>query len=120
MATPPHLFVTRDGHILLRSSMHTTNSFGQGVLDEDFLDVLGPFDVAGDLRPDLRRPRPHLQIIPGKLSGEPHLLGSRLTSQAVAALAKRGFSVRDIGRLYPEEDAVGLAEAVDLELQLTA
>ncbi len=114
------LVVDRNGRIFLNSATSTLDSYGQGILDGDLFDVLGPFDSDGFRGPDLRRPRPHLRIVPGKLSGEPHLLNSRLTTQAVSALANRGFTMTDISRLYPDEDATGLAEAVDLELQLAA
>ncbi len=114
------LIVTRDGKLHVRAATYTMTSFGQGLLDGDQLDVLGPFDTESRQGPDLRRPRPHLRIIPGKLSGEPHLVSSRLTTQAVASLASRGFTVADISRLYPDESPEGLAEAVDLELQLAA
>ena len=35
------------------------------------LDLLGPFDLGRQRGPDLLRPRPHLRIIPGKVSGDP-------------------------------------------------
>ena len=87
----------------------------------DVLDVLGPFDIEkGTWGPDLRQPMPHLRIVPGKVSGEPHLAHSRLTTQSVATLADRGFSLDDIKRLYPDESPDGLSEAIELERRLAA
>ena len=56
--------------------------------------------------------------MPGKCAGEPHLAGSRLTTLTVSALAERGFGIEDIARLYPDEDVVSLAEAIELEHSL--
>ena len=50
----------------------------------------------------------------------PHIAHSRLTSQTVAALANRGFTMVDIRRLYPSENPDGLHEAVELEHRLAA
>jgi uncharacterized protein (DUF433 family) len=113
------LVVTRQGEIIVVAGDAMSTSRGQGVFPES-LDILGPFDVDGDWGPDLRRPMPHLRIVPGKVSGEPHLVHSRLTTQAVAALAGRGFTTADIRRLYPSEDPEGLSEAVELERRLAA
>jgi len=69
---------------------------------------------------DLRVPRPRLRIVPGKVAGEPHLVGSRLTTRTVAGLAVRGLSVAQIAVLYPHEEPEALAEAVELERSLAA
>lgn len=84
------------------------------------LDLLGPFDVGEAKGPNLVRPRPHLRIIPGRVSGEPHLEHSRITTRAIAALARNGYSIPKICRLYPDQDPVAVEEAVDLEEQLAA
>ncbi|NMM32890.1 MAG: DUF433 domain-containing protein [Phycicoccus sp.] len=76
-----------------------------------------PYEPPGQRAPDLIRPRPNFRIVPGKLAGEPHVQGTRLTSTALAALAAQGFSVERIGDMY-EIDPVIVAEAVDLETQL--
>lgn len=92
---------------------------GQRVLD--VLDVIAPFPTEPGMRgPDLREPRPHLRIVPGKLSGEPHVAETRLETQALAALARRGVSVADILVLYPFVVRAAVEEALDLEDQLTA
>lgn len=114
------LVVDRDGRIYIDDSGDVRTLGGQGVLDHDLLEVLGPFDTGDDWGPDLRAPMPHLRIVPGKVSGEPHLFQSRLTTAAVAALARRGFDAEAIRRLYPHESPEGLIEAVDLERRLAA
>lgn len=78
------------------------------------VDLFGPSDSGVDLR----QPRPHIRIHPGRVSGEPHLVHSRLTTRAVAGLASRGLSIELICELYPGEDPIALEEAVDLETSL--
>lgn len=114
------LVVDRRGriHILEGSSVQTDR--GQGVMPE-VLDLLGPFDIEqGTWGPDLRQPMPHLRIVPGRVSGEPHLAHSRLTTRSVVTLADRGFSLNEIRRLYPDESKDGLLEAIELEHRLAA
>ncbi len=85
----------------------------------DVLDLLGPFEaVDGRRGPDLVRPRPHLRIIPGKLSGAPHVEATRIETEALGALAARGFGVGQIAGLYPSLRVDVIDEAVDLERQL--
>jgi uncharacterized protein (DUF433 family) len=76
------------------------------------------FEVDAGHAPDLIQPRPHLRIVPGKCAGEPHLSGTRVTSLVIKALADRGFSEDAVARLYPDQERVALAEAVDLERAL--
>ena len=70
--------------------------------------------------PDLLQPRPLLRILPGKLSGEPHIAGTRIASATVFALSKSGLSVAEIQRLYPRVDPAALSEAIELETALAA
>ncbi|HEX2029435.1 MAG TPA: DUF433 domain-containing protein [Nitriliruptorales bacterium] len=59
----------------------------------------------GDGRgPDLARPRPRLRIVPGKLSGEPHVAQTRIATASIAALHRRGYPDEPIGELYPDVD----------------
>jgi hypothetical protein len=46
--------------------------------------------------PDLVRPKPELRIVPGKLSGSPHVAGTRVETTAIAALAKDGLDTERI------------------------
>lgn len=108
------ILVTSAGKIVL-DRVPPEDVDGQVVIG-GIVDLFAPFEHG----PDLRRPRPHLRITPGKVAGEPHLVHSRLTTRSVAALAERGLSYEQIAELYPQEDAVALEEALDLEQQLAA
>jgi uncharacterized protein (DUF433 family) len=111
------LFVDPSGKIVIVTPDAARDLSGQGVLS-DWLDLLGPFEGVDGAGPDLRRPRDHLRIVPGKCAGEPHLDGSRLTTITIAALADRGYTLDDVARLYPDESRQSLAEAIDLERSL--
>jgi uncharacterized protein (DUF433 family) len=112
------LVVDRAGRIIIVEVEGASDLRGQLVAG-DVLDLLGPFDAGdGGHGPDLRRPRSHLRIVPGKCAGEPHVEGTRLTTTAIAALVDRGFALDDIARLYPDEAPESLAEAIDLERSL--
>jgi uncharacterized protein (DUF433 family) len=82
-------------------------------------DLIAPFETGSIRAPDLVRPRPHLRIVPGKLSGSPHIEHTRIETVAVVSLADRGFDSAKIEKLYPSVSAVSLVEAVDLERQLS-
>ena len=111
------LYVDPTGKIVIVTPDATHDLRGQGLLSE-WLDLLGPFEGTDGSGPDLRRPREHLRIVPGKCAGEPHLDGSRLTTVTVAALAGRGYTLDDVARLYPDETRESLEEAIDLERSL--
>ncbi len=111
----PTILVGRDGTVFLDKRPISTID-GQYVLEHDQLDLFAPFERGMDLRV----PRPRLRIVPGKVAGEPHLVGSRLTTRTVAGLAARGFSIEQIAALYTHEDPAALAEAVELEHTLVA
>lgn len=92
---------------------------GDQVVDTSLLDLAAPFEVfAGMIGPDLRQPRPHLRIVPGKLGGEPHVADTRLETRAVAVLATRGFDVDQIQEMYPFVTRRALEECISLERQL--
>jgi uncharacterized protein (DUF433 family) len=83
------------------------------------LDVIEPFrSVEGSRGPHLVRPRPLLRIVPGKLGGSPHVLDTRLESQALGALAASGLLEAKIYRLYPDVEPPAIDDALDLERQL--
>ncbi len=113
------LRVDRAGRIFIVSADRVETTYGEVVLDET-LDLLGPFNVGEGHGPNLIRPREHLRIIPGKVSGEPHLADSRITTQAVAALFERFRDIDRVTALYPDLDKVAIEEALDLEQQLAA
>jgi len=111
------LYVDPTGTIVIVTPDATRDLSGQGLLS-GWLDLLGVFEGSDGAGPDLRRPREHLRIVPGKCAGEPHLEGSRLTTVTVAALAGRGYTLEDVARLYPDESRQSLKEAIDLERSL--
>jgi len=113
------LRVDRTGHIFIVSADRVETTHREGVMGET-LDLLGPFNVGEGHGPDLIRPREHLRIIPGKVSGEPHLADSRITTQAVAALFERFGDIDRVVALYPDLDKAAIEEAIDLEQQLAA
>ena len=88
------------------------------LLPERVLRLTAPFREGGGDGPDLIRPRPHLRIIPSKVTGEPHIEHSRVTTQTVAALAVRGFATDQIAALY-DISPVAVQEGIDLERQLS-
>lgn len=112
------LWVERDGRIVIVSDDGLVTASGEGRLD--VLNLLGPFEVDAARGPNLVRPRPLLRIVPGKVGGEPHVKGSRLTTLTLAALASQGYSAEQIAALYPDEDPEALLEAVELEATLDA
>lgn len=79
--------------------------------------LTGPFRVAGESGPDLIQPRPHLRIVPGKVAGEPHVEGTRITTAALASLVAEGYRPLDVAEMYaiPPE---AVEEAESLEKQL--
>lgn len=112
----PTILVERDGTVVLDQQPRTALGGQTYLLDDDQLDLFAPFETGVDLRV----PRPRLRIVPGKVSGEPHLAGSRLTTRTVAALGERGFAASQIIELYPHEDPDALEEALELERSLAA
>ncbi len=112
------LLMDRHGHIYVAEADNLVDSAGQRLLSGELLDLLAPFQGELFTGPDLRRPRPHLRIVPNKCAGEPHLCGSRTTTLTMAALASRGYQLAEICALYPEEDQVAIAEAIEFELSL--
>lgn len=88
-------------------------------IERELVDLLGPFEgLEGTYGPDLAWPRPTLQILPRKISGAPHVAGTRLPTQSVFALARRGFDLDRLVRIYPFIDRKALGESIELEEQL--
>jgi len=92
---------------------------GRQVGAEDFLFLTRPFDATG---PDLLVPRSSLRIIPGKVSGQPHVADTRIPSLSVYALSQSGYGVPDILTMLPDLTEGAVTESIDLEesLQLRA
>jgi uncharacterized protein (DUF433 family) len=120
--TGPNVQVDRSGNVFVASAPDPEAANRQRALKTggaDLLDVLNPFlSGEGSRGPDLLRPRPMLRIVPGKLGGSPHVVHTRLESQALGALATNGLSVNKIYRLYPAVEPQAIDDALDLERQL--
>jgi uncharacterized protein (DUF433 family) len=115
----PSVRVDPSGVIYIVTQAGPENLGGARPLDPDMFDLVAPFETRVARGPDLQAPRPHLRIVPGKLSGSPHIAHSRVETLTVAALAGRGYTTTKIEQLYPHvRPAVAFAEAVDLERQL--
>lgn len=112
------LRVDRDGRVYL------ADGWSAGVQGQmslvGVLDLLGPFGNGKHRGPDLIRPRPSIRIIPGKVSGEPHLVGSRITTRSVAAVYKRVRDLDTVVALYPGLALETIGQAIDFEHTLAA
>jgi uncharacterized protein (DUF433 family) len=115
----PSVAVDRRGKIVLDLSDHPRLADGHQLLDADHFQLLRPFEISRELRgPDLVAPRPRLRIVPGKLSGAPHVHRTRIETEALAALARRGMGAERIVLLYPAISKADVSDALDLERQL--
>jgi uncharacterized protein (DUF433 family) len=116
----PSVRVDPAGSIFLVTPTGAEALTGDRILDMDMFDLIAPFETAVSSAPDLAKPRPHLRIVPGKLSGSPHIVHTRIETLAIVALADRGFDSSRIERLYPTVRPLGaFVEAIDLERQLS-
>lgn len=104
-----------DGHLFLQlpDQVIRANSSRQVTMG-DVLYLVQPYKNG----PDLLQPRPLLRIIPGKLHGEPHIIGTRIPSLTIGALAQEGFSPEQIHAMYPDATEAALCEAIDFERSL--
>lgn len=83
------------------------------------LDLVRPFEFhVGVIGPDLVRPGETLRIVPGKLSGEPHVEATRIQTQTIGALEARGLDPATILELYPDLGERNVAAAITLEHRL--
>ncbi len=115
----PNIAVDRGGRIVLNATPSPEHPDGQAVLDADALDLLRPLAIGRLVRgPDLVTPRPRLRIVPGKLAGAPHVHRTRIETEALAALRRRGLTVGKITALYPAIDIADVEDALDLEREL--
>jgi uncharacterized protein (DUF433 family) len=118
-AEGPTLFVDGSGRIYMKRPHENPQTLDGQIADEDLLDLVAPFSTAEGTRgPDLVKPRSELRIVPGKISGSPHVVNTRLETRALAALTADGFEVESIQRLYPYVTLTQIEQALDLENQL--
>jgi uncharacterized protein (DUF433 family) len=105
-------------HVKHGASVH---DLGGQTVSEALLDLIAPFMTPEGTRgPDLFSPRAELRIVPGKLSGSPHVVHTRLETRALGALAGDGYDLATIHRLYPYVSPSQIEQAIDLEDQLAA
>jgi uncharacterized protein (DUF433 family) len=91
----------------------------QPLIERGMVDLVAPFEGSGGIiAPDLARPRPTLRIIPGRLSSEPHIDGTRVGTQMVKALNRRGLESEQIMSMYSFLSPRNVDEALSLEDQL--
>jgi uncharacterized protein (DUF433 family) len=115
----PTLFLDGSGAIYVKRPKDDPETLEGQLAHKDLLDLIAPFStIEGTRGPDLVRPRPDLRIIPGKVSGSPHVVHTRLETMALAALTVDGFEIAGIHRLYPYVTAAQIEQALDLENQL--
>jgi uncharacterized protein (DUF433 family) len=120
-AGAPRVAVDRSGNIVIDNNGGPQRAGGQRILDAEMLDLLAPFSSREGLRgPDLSAPRPLLRIVPGKLAGSPHIERTRIETQALAALERRGIESAKIYGLYPTVSSDAIDDAIDLERELSA
>ena len=115
----PIVAVTSQGEVAVNiNAMALRLSDGQ-YLNPELVDIIGPFEgLEGGKGPDLLWPRPTVQILPRKISGAPHIAGTRLQTQSIYALQDRGFSVDQLVSIYPFATPDALQDSIDLEQQL--
>jgi uncharacterized protein (DUF433 family) len=116
------VYVDRGGNLVFEEFGGLVAPVAKGAVQQLFdlkVDLVKPFEVYEGLRgPDLVRPRPTLRIVPGKLSGEPHVEATRVPTNMLAALGRRGFDPAAIAEMYPPITAENVSQALDLEVQL--
>jgi uncharacterized protein (DUF433 family)/DNA-binding transcriptional MerR regulator len=116
----PTVVVTVKGEIAVNVQAFPLQRAEDGqYIERDLVDVLGPFEGLEGMRgPDLAWPRPTVQILPRKISGAPHVAGTRLPTQSIFALARRGFDLERLTKIYPFIDRQALGDSIELEEQL--
>lgn len=117
------VYVDGKGRLAFRDQVGMYVPLGRGVsqgLVDTAVNLVRPFESHGLHGPDLVHPRPTLRIYPGKLSGEPHVDGTRVPTSMLAALGARRFDESQIIELYPMLSEENVREALALEKQLEA
>jgi uncharacterized protein (DUF433 family) len=111
--------VTLAGEVVINAEAMPLLLVDGQYLERNLVDIVGPFEgLEGTRGPDLLWPRPTVQILPGKISGAPHVTGTRVPTQSISALADRGFSIDQLAKVYPFLSQDSLRESIDLEAQL--
>ena len=118
-AERPIVAVTLNGEIVFDKEALPLQLVEGQYLDRELIDIVGPFEgLEGTRGPSLTHPRSNVRIAPGKISGAPHITGTRLPTQSIYTLKQRGFTVENLTRLYPFASREALCDSIDLEEQL--
>jgi len=116
------VWIESNGTVLLEAAGEFSRPLGMGlkqpVLMHDPFSLVAAVDFKGIKGPDLIEPRPSLRIVPGKLSSEVHVIGTRVSSQMIRAICQRNIDVDGVLTLYPFLTAENVNEALSLEEQL--
>ncbi len=114
------IWVDGDGKVHVRGPAGPETLAGQ-TLVRGTINLIAPFTTREGLHgPNLAVPRSELRIVPGRLSGSPHVVHTRLETRALFALRRDGLTDSAIRALYPYVSETQLAQALDLEEQLEA
>lgn len=115
------IWVTADGELHVRGARGGAQDLAGQTVMADALNLIAPFPTREGLRgPDLAAPRADLRIVPGRISGSPHVVGTRLETQTLYSLNRDGLDGHAIRALYPYVTAAQLRQAIELESQLAA
>ena len=117
----PSIAVDRAGEVYITPPGAAPRTPNGQVVSAEVIDLIAPFSsLEGGRGPDLREPSTFVRILPRKLSGEPHVVDTRIETQALYALECREFSMDKIARLYPVLDQAAIEDALRVERQLSA
>lgn len=117
----PTLYVTPAGSIVLWPEGQPARELGGQTVLPGALDLIAPFATIERTRGvDLVRPARRVRIVPRKLGGAPHVEDTRIDTEGLAALERRGFDVPRILKLYPDLGPAQVEDALTLERQLRA
>jgi len=115
----PVIAVARDGEVIITPRSGVPETVEGQLLGRDLIDLIAPFEAEEGTRgPDLQRPSDFVRILPRKLSGAPHIVDTRVATEALYALLVRGFQEDRIAALYPAVPRAAIADALGLEGRL--
>jgi uncharacterized protein (DUF433 family) len=115
---PSPLFIDYRGKVIVNVGDAYQDEHNQ-IVEPGVLNLIGVFHAQeGTKGPNLIAPRTLLRIVPGKLSGSPHVQGTRIETRVLSAFERDGYDMPHIARLYPTLARDQIEQAIDLEHQL--
>lgn len=115
----PQIAVSLDGELHITPPSGRAVTLAGQTIVPGAIDLIAPFEATEGTRgPDLREPSMFARILPRRLSGAPHVIDTRIETQAIFALAERGFEPQKIVALYPELTGAAVRDVIDLERRL--